>query len=158
MAKLILFPKEVRETATEAVYPLVDRTLTETLALSKRYVPVRNPRPYDKRPTGRLKRSLRKHGPKRQVTQVKGDVGSRLRFAMSVHDGARPHKIVAKKPNLVFYWEREDVTFVGKSVNHPGVRRSRRTQYLYLPLAIVGRRNGFIVRRINAGGIASTLP
>lgn len=157
MAKLILFPKEVRETATEFAVPKVDAVLTQTLALSKRYVPVRKPRPYDRRPTGRLKRSLRKHGPKRQVTQVKGDVGSRARHAASVHDGAIPHPIVAKKPNLVFYWEREDVTFVGKSVNHPGVRRSSRTQYLYLPLAIVGRRNGFIVQRLTPG-IASPLP
>lgn len=158
MAKLILFPQQVRETATEFAFPKVDQTLTQTLALAKRYVPVRKPRPYDKRPTGRLKRSLLKHGPKRMVTQVKGDVGSRARYAISVHDGAAPHVIVAKKPNLVFYWEREDVTFVGKKVNHPGVRRSSRTQYLYLPLAIVGRRNGFMVRRINTGGIASSLP
>lgn len=157
MAKLILFPKEIRETATEAAFPLVDKTLTETLALSKRYVPVRKPRPYDRRPTGRLKRSLRKHGPRRMVTQVKGDVGSRARHAASVHDGAKPHAIVAKKPNLVFYWERENVTFVGKRVKHPGVRKSSRTQYLYLPLAIVGRRNGFIVRRLTPG-IASVLP
>lgn len=157
MAKLILFPQEVRQTATEFAFPKVDDVLTQTLALSKRYVPVRNARPYDRRPTGRLKRSIRKHGPKRMVTQVKGDVGSRARHAASVHEGAVPHVIQAKKENLVFYWEREDVTFVGKRVNHPGVRRHSRTQYLYLPLAIVGRRHGFIVRRLSPG-IASALP
>lgn len=157
MAKVILFPKEVREAATEKAFPLVDDVLTQTLASAKRYVPVRKPRPYDKRPTGRLKRSLRKKGPKRMVTQVKGTVGSPLRWSLSVHDGAKPHTITAKKPNLVFYWERKDVTFVGRKVNHPGVPRRSRKQFLYLPLAIAGRRNGFVVRRITQG-IGSNLP
>lgn len=158
MAKLILFPKEVRETAANFAEPKVDKVLTETEALAKRYAPVRKPRPYDKRPTGRLRRSIHKHGPKRQVTQVKGDVGSRARHAAAVHQGAVPHAIIARnKPKLVFYWAEKDVTFVGKRVSHPGVRRFARTQYLYLPLAIVGRRNGFIVRRLQPG-LASSLP
>jgi hypothetical protein len=157
MARVILNKPEIRRTSQDLAFPLVDKTMDETLALARRYVPVRKPRPYDKRPTGRLKKSLRKVGPKKMITQVKGSVGSRLKYAISVHDGANPHTIVARKPNLVFYWEREDVTFVGKKVNHPGVRRSSRTQYLYLPLAMVGRRNGFIVRRIRAD-IASPLP
>lgn len=157
MAKVILNRPEIRKTAQEAAFPLVDKVLDETLTLSRRYVPVRKQKPFDKRPTGRLKRSLRKRGPRKQITQVKGTVGSRQKFAMSVHEGAKPHVIVANKPNLVFYWERKNVTFVGKKVNHPGVRRSSRTQYLYLPLVLVGRRNGFIVRRITTG-IASPLP
>jgi hypothetical protein len=157
VAKVILFKPEVRRTAQEAAFPLVDKTLDETLALSRRYVPVRKPRQYDRRATGRLKKSLRKRGPKRQITQVQGSVGSTRNYAMAVHEGAVPHVIVAKRPNLVFYWEKMDVTFVGKRVNHPGVRRSSRKQYLYLPLVLVGRKNGFIVRR-NTTGIASPLP
>ena len=157
MAKVILFKPEVRRTAQELATPLVDRTLDDTLALARRYVPVRKQKPFDRRAPGRLKRSLRKRGPKKLITRVTGSVGSTLRWAASVHDGAIPHVIVARKSNLVFYWEREDVTFVGKRVSHPGVRRSSRTQYLYLPLVLVGRRNGFIVRRTKAD-IASPLP
>lgn len=157
MAKVILYPAEVRSTATEAAYPLVDKTLDQTLALARRYVPVRTQKPFDRRPSGRLKKSLHKRGPKRQITQVSGSVGSVLRFAASVHQGAAPHVIVANsKPQLVFYWERKDVTFVGRKVNHPGVQRGSRTQYLYLPLVVVGRRNGFIVRQTSSG-IASPL-
>jgi hypothetical protein len=152
MAKVILFPNEVRAAATEKAFPLVDKVLDETLAGAKRTVPVRSPRPFDKRPTGRLKRSLRKVGPKKMVTQVKGSVGSRLRFAASVHDGANPHEIRAKKPNLVFYWQRENVTFVGKRVNHPGVSKGARTQYLFIPLTIAAVRNDFLVRRIAVKG------
>jgi hypothetical protein len=157
VARLILNRPYIRVVAQDFAYPLVKKTLENTYDLAQRYVPVRNPKPFDRRPGGRLKKSIRVRGPKKQITQVQGSVGSRLKYAASVHEGANPHIIVAKKPNLVFYWEREDVTFVGKRVNHPGVRRSSRTQYLYLPLVLVGRRNGFIVRRL-ATGIASPLP
>lgn len=157
MAKVILFKPVVRQTAQDFAFPLVDKTMDETLALARRYVPVRKPKPYDRRASGRLKRSLRKRGPRKQITQVKGSVGSTLRYAASVHEGARPHQIVARKPNLVFYWEKKNVTFIGKRVNHPGVRRRSRTQYLYLPLSLAGRRNGFVVRR-TAQDIASSLP
>lgn len=157
MAKLILNKPEIRRTAQDFAFPLVDKTLDETLALARRYVPVRKPKPYDRRASGRLQKSLRKRGPLKQITQVKGSVGSTLRYAASVHEGAKPHAIVARKPNLVFYWEKKNVTFVGKRVNHPGVRRFARTQYLYLPLSLVGRRNGFIVRRVKED-IASPLP
>ncbi len=41
--------------------------------------------------------------------------------AMAFEHGSQPHPIDAKNaPNLVFFWEREDVLFVGKHVNHPG--------------------------------------
>lgn len=138
--------------------PLVAKVLTETFALSKRYVPVRNPRKYDRRPTGRLKRSLKRTGPRVLVNSVKGNIGSRLPYAISVHDGAGPHRIAArKKDRLFFFWEKVGHVFSGDSVNHPGVRRFARTQYLYLPLSIVGRRNNFIVRRLTPG-VGSPLP
>jgi len=148
MAKLILDKTAVRYTGITEVFPLVNKTMNETLELSKRYVPVRKPRAFDRRATGRLKRSLRKVGPRKGVWSVAGKVGSTLRYAASVHEGAQAHVIRARnEPNLVFFWEREGVTFVGKKVRHPGVRHFARKQYLFLPLAIVGRRNGFVVRR-----------
>jgi hypothetical protein len=149
MAKVILNKPEVRKTATEAILPSVERTLDQTLALAKRLVPVRKPKPFDRRPAGRLKRSLIKRGPKKLVNRVEGEVGSRLAYAASIHDGAKPHPIFARrKKNLVFYWQKEDVTFVGKKVNHPGVRKRKRKQFLYLPLRVAGLRNGFKVRRL----------
>ena len=158
MAKLTLFPAEVRSTAQNFAFPLVDKVLDEELALSRRYVPVRKPKPFDRRPTGRLKRSLRKHGPRKLITKVQGSVGSRAKYAASVHDGAQSHTFTAKnKKVLRFWWEKKGVVFFGPKVNHPGVSRSSRKQFLYLPLVIVGRRNGFIVRRLT-GDIASKLP
>jgi hypothetical protein len=147
----------IRLAAQRAARPQVRRVLTETLTLSKRYVPVRNARPYDKRPTGRLKRSLRSQGPIDRVWSVTGRVGTTLRYATAVHEGAQPHRITARyRPRLVFFWTKKGTVFTGFSVNHPGVRPSSRTQYLYLPLVLVGRRHGFIVRRVRT--LSSNLP
>lgn len=152
MAKYIPNKPFTRLVAQTEAKPLVDTVLTDTFALAKRYVPVRAPRKYDRRPTGRLKRSLKKTGPRVLVNSVKGNIGSKLPSAASVHDGAEPHRIVARtKPNLFFFWEQKGEVFSGTAVNHPGVRRFARTQYLYLPLAIVGRRNNFIVQRLTPG-------
>lgn len=148
---------DIQLTATALATPLVDKVLDETLTLAKRRVPVRQSRQFDHRPTGRLKKSLRKEGPRKLKTRVAGRVGSGLRYAASVHQGAEAHPIVARrKPLLVFHWEKKGITFAGKTVNHPGIRRSSRTQYLYLPLVLVGRRHGFIVRQTSSG-IASGL-
>lgn len=158
MARFIPNRPEIRTTTQRLATPLVDKTLDETLALAKRYVPVRKQKPYDRRATGRLKKSLRKRGPKVLATVVSGSVGSGLRYAAAVHQGAEPHVIRAtRKKTLRFYWERRNVDFFGASVNHPGVPRHSRTQYLYLPLALVGRRNGFIVTQ-RTSGIPSSLP
>lgn len=152
MAKYFANRIVTRMTAQGDAKPLVDKVLTETLALSKKFVPVRSPRKYDKRPTGRLKRSLKKSGPRVLINSVKGSVGSRLPFADAVHRGAAPHVIEAKnRKNLRFYWEKRGTTFSGPSVKHPGVPKSSTTEYLYLPLVIVGSRNNFIVRRTPAG-------
>lgn len=159
MATLILNPASVRQAAINRALPDVEKVLAGTLLLSRRYTPVRAPRIYDRRPTGRLLRSLRRRGPKVLRTRITGQVGSTLRYAASVHEGARPHVIRARNKRLLsFFWEREFTRFVGKKVNHPGIRRYSRTQYLYLPLVLVGRRHNFIVRRVGEGtGIPSPL-
>lgn len=129
----------------------VGKVLDQTFAGAKKFVPVRNPRRYDRRPTGRLKRSIKKTGPRVLLNSVKGSVGSRLPYAASVHGGAEPHVIEAKnKPNLRFFWVREGRMFVGPRVNHPGIVASSTTEYLYIPLVIAGARNNFIVRRTPA--------
>lgn len=149
MAKYIPYPIVTRITAQGDAKPLVEKVLSETLALSKKFVPVRNPRKYDRRPTGRLKRSLKRTGARVLINSVKGSVGSRLPYADSVHRGSAPHVIEARsKKNLRFFWERRGTTFYGPRVNHPGVVKASTTEYLYLPLVIVGSRHNFIVRRI----------
>lgn len=126
----------------------VGKVLDGTFDGAKKMVPVSSPRKYDKRPTGRLKRSIKKTGPKVLLNSVKGTVGSRLPFAISVHDGAQPHIIMASnKPNLTFFWVKEGRVFVGPVVRHPGVVESSTTEYLYIPLLKAGSRNNFIVRR-----------
>lgn len=150
MAKVILFPLQVHHTSSTAAEPLVDKVLTETLELAQRRVPVRaSTRPFDRRTTGRLKRSLKKRGPFIKVTKVDGTVGSRLPYASSIEDGAKAHTFGPRfQPDLVFYWEREDVTFVGKRVNHPGVRQP--SHFLWDSLRAAAFANGFKTRRLPA--------
>lgn len=157
MVRYIPDRSQTHRVAAETARRDVDRVLDETLRLARSYVPVRAPRIGDKRPTGRLKASLRKRGPRVLATRVVGSIGSTLPFAASVHEGAKAHAIVARRhPRLQFFWERKGVSFIGFKVNHPGVSRRSRTQYLLLPLALAGRRNGFVVRR-TATDISSSL-
>lgn len=157
MGKFIPDKTDIYLTSVALATPLVDEVLDGTLRLAKLRVPVRRPRQFDKRPTGRLKASLRKVGPRKLKTRVSGKVGSTRNYAAAVHQGAEAHPIVARRrPLLSFYWEKEGRSFHGRSVAHPGIRRSSRTQYLYLPLVVVGRRHGFTVRQ-GSSGVASGL-
>lgn len=59
----------------------------------------------------------------RAYLNAKGPWG--IRDNSYVGGPTRPHPIYAKKvPNLVFYWIRKDVRFVGPMVNHPGSKRA----------------------------------
>lgn len=152
MATVLLNKETVHRTASEKALPLVTKVLEQTLTGARRKVPKRDPRFGDRRAVGRLAASLKQRGPRVMKTQVKGSVGSTLNYAISVHDGAKAHLIVARRVRfLSFYWERRDLFFVGKRVNHPGIRQGRNTEYLYKPLQVAGRRNGFIVRRLVTG-------
>lgn len=147
MAKLILNQAAVRETSVRLSTPLVDKMIYRTYAGAKRAVPVRKPRPYDKRPTGRLKRSITKQGPIPRSRTVTGRVGSRRPYALAVHEGALPHRIVARRAAyLSFWWTKHNVRFAGKAVNHPGIRKG--DPYLWKPLEEAARRYGFKTRRL----------
>lgn len=88
---------------------------------------------------------------------VSGRVGSNREYAASVHEGAKGHPIVARRKKLLsFWWEKENVRFAGRSVNHPGVRPFARKQFLWLPLNIVARRHNFKTRRLR-GPLAGNL-
>jgi hypothetical protein len=44
-------------------------------------------------------------------------------YAIPVHEGSRPHKIVARNaPMLRFFWEKIGRNVAFRSVNHPGVK------------------------------------
>lgn len=80
---------------------------------AKRIVPVR---------TGRLRESIRASrvkvsGPFR----VEAHVSANRRYARFVHEGTRPHIILARRARaLRFYWPRVGKVVFFKSVNHPG--------------------------------------
>lgn len=78
------------------------------------------------RKTGNLRNHIVKRlvqgpsGPEMQVG-VEG-----VPYALYVHEGARPHRIVARNaPLLVFFWPKAGRVMYLKSVNHPGNRPHR---------------------------------
>lgn len=85
---------------------------------------------------------------------VHGKVGSRLKYAEVVHNGAKRHKIRPKvKRMLSFYWDKAPEHMVTKtgpyagrvmlpSVNHPGMKGTR---FLTTPLKYWGHLRGFKV-------------
>lgn len=147
MAKVYLNQEAIRETTVRLSTPLVDKMLYRTYAGAKRKVPVRTPRLFDDRPTGRLKRSMTKQGPIARSRTVTGRVGSRRPYAMSVHDGSKAHRIAARRARLLsFWWTKHNVRFAGPRVNHPGVRKGN--PFLWDPLVEAARRYGFKTRRL----------
>lgn len=73
------------------------------------------------RPGGRLRESIRPIRTVRTPTGVRGGAQSSLKRASFTEYDTAPHKIRARRaPNLIFWWARESVLFVGKYVNHPG--------------------------------------
>lgn len=119
---------------------------------AKMGVPVRKPGRGEP-PGGALRASLGTDITHRGYV-VRGKVGSKLRYAHVVHNGAKRHKIRAKHaPMLSFYWDKAPawmVTKTGpyagkvrfKSVNHPGMKGNR---YLTTPLKYWGFMRGFKV-------------
>jgi len=131
----------------------VAKTARQIETAAKRLAPVRKPDPPRNTPGGTLRASI---GTKQRVTTYKVDakVGSKKKYALYPHSGARPHPIVARKKKfLVFPWPdgpRDLVIKKGKwagyvvlpKVNHPG---QKATRYLTIPLRGIGRANGFRV-------------
>lgn len=128
----------------------VARTARQVEEGAKRLAPVRQPNE-NGRSGGRLRASI---GTKMFVrtTAVRARIGSRVRYAEPAHQGARPHKINARRKKfLSFKWNKAaqygiPVTRRGKvqlkSVNHPGMTG---IPYLTSPLQIFGQAEGFRV-------------
>lgn len=114
--------------------------------------------------TGRLSDSIHADGPHIRGPIVEATVGSKLDYALLVHNGAKIHPIFPKgykiyrfgagsrkRPQLKFFWRR-----VGKTVFFPQIPGGRSTigrshpgqdgkHYLSIPLQIVARRYRFKV-------------
>lgn len=123
-------------TATLHGRALVSRVVRETTNLAKARAP---------RDTGRLANSIGS-----SVTdtpaRVRGVVGTRVKYALPIHEGAEAHKIRPRNPGgtLKFYWARVGAVVYFKSVNHPGVGA---TPFLTSSLADAARPLGFVVVR-----------
>jgi hypothetical protein len=88
--------------------------------------------------TGNYKRSIHATFPRPDHFELTADVP----YAATLELGSRKHGIDAQHgPNLVFFWQREGVLFVGPHVNHPGNRRPRRI--LTDAVTIAGKKLGF---------------
>lgn len=93
--------------------------------------------------TGNLAASLYRRGPFVTGTRVTGRVGSPLRYAQIVHDGARRHTIrPARGKYMKFYWRRVGQVVYARSVNHPGQPGK---QFLVTPLIAVAARHNMRV-------------
>lgn len=78
-----------------------------------------------------------------QPTRVVGEVYNGTRYAATVHDGAKPHTIRARRKKMLRF-KVGGKTVYAKSVRHPGTR-SR--PWLYRALVDVATPAGFVVVR-----------
>lgn len=78
--------------------------------------------------------------------KIRGLVGTRVKYSMPIHEGAKAHKIRPRRQGgaLKFYWARAGRVVYFKSVNHPGVGA---TPFLTSSLADTARPLGFVVVR-----------
>ena len=161
MARVILYRAVIRVDTLEVARRLVRQVLYETEFGAKIMT---SGGPYS---VGNLADSIHSDGPNVSASSVSGSVGSRLKYAASVHDGAKVHWIFPKaardvlrfnsrrRPQLKFYWRK-----VGRIVylphvpgsldkighSHPGVKGKH---YLTEPLRAAARRHGFRFIRID---------
>jgi len=147
MAKLILNPIAVRETAEQGGMKKMRPMLRQSVFLAKRMAPKgRNYSPSGPRHGGDLQKSLQADIPKITSGTIRSRVGSKLKYAASVSEGADPHIIRARKARvLAFYWNVKGQTVFFPRVNHPGQRANK---YLHRAVRLAALANGFAVRFI----------
>lgn len=138
MAQVRIDWAKVHDMTIGEAFKIVNTVTREVLAEAKVHTRVG---PYV---TGFLSASLRRQVRIVSGSRVEGRVGSPLWYAMSVHNGAKRHRIkplMAGYP-LKFYWRKVGATVHFDSVNHPGQRGQF---YLSGPLAVAGVRHGLKV-------------
>lgn len=123
-------------------FRLIKRATEETRDVAKRNVIYRKHPGVPPRPIGLANSIFAMVRPTSQGWA--GIVGSYLSYAASVEEGAVPHIIRPRDPGgqLVFWWSKRNLLFVGPVVHHPGQKGK---SYLRRALILVGRRYGFRV-------------
>lgn len=117
MARLIFKPGAVPAFANSRAQTLVKNTLRSITSQAKRNAPGGS---YS---TGVLKGSINWSITHVWRDGVKGECGSSLIYANSVHGGQPARKITAKRAkNLRFFWRRTGRVETFRSVNHPGTK------------------------------------
>lgn len=148
---------QIRLTGTGEGRRLVRKVLDEVAIMAKGEVSTGT---YS---TGALAASIQVDPPRIFSRTVSGSVGSRLNYAIVVHEGAKIHPIFPKsargryrfgsrkRPQLRFFWLKRGKTVTlphipgspGKmGISHPGMRGK---EYLVRPLQIVGARYNMVV-------------
>jgi hypothetical protein len=137
MARLEFKPGAVPAFANAKAETLVKSTLRAITTQAKRNAPGG---PYS---TGVLKGSIGWKITHIWRDGVRGEAGSSLIYANSVHGGQPARKITAKRAkNLRFFWRRTGKVETFRSVNHPGTKAQ---PYLTDALLLVAPRKGFKV-------------
>ena len=166
MARVVLNRPEVTATAHRYATPLVRRTVQQIHVGARRLAPRGDHmKGSGKRQPGQPLQSSVETSFRSTTNRVSGFVGSRKEYAVTVHDGSKPHVIRAKGKLLKFRSDRLDFLVAARAgrrggnkrrggffyavrVRHPGNRRPVR--YLVTPLFLFGRANGFVVTRFTA--------
>src|SRR5687767_3809947 len=135
MARLELDKEKVRLGAMGPATRLVSRACRLVQTDAKRTVRV---------DTGRLRASINtKLKPTLYI--VKGTVGSRVKYSLVEHNGAKKHTIRAVKGQYMkFYWKKAGKVVWMRRVNHPGTKGSF---YLTTPMIKLLPPRGFRVSR-----------
>lgn len=159
MARVNLIYAKKVQAAQQAAIPLVRRTSRQILTGARRLAP----RGSHTSGSGARSQGQELRGNLRIIerittTQVVALIGTRKVYAATVHQGSKPHMIVAKRGRMLkFRWDRGNALvrvrrqgsrqfFYFRRVRHPGNKRPVR--YLTTPLALFGTANGFKVTTV----------
>lgn len=163
MARVILNQPKVTATVHRFTMPLVQRTVRQIHVGAKRLAPLGDHmKGSGKRQPGMQLQPSIEARVRSTTNRISGFIGSRKDYAMTEHEGSKPHIIQARGKMLKFRSDRLDFLVAARSgrrggnkrrggfhyavrVRHPGTRRPVR--YLVTPLFMFGRANGFVVTR-----------
>lgn len=116
-ARLVVSQQEIRRTFSDPASgprALVERLAAATRERARREAPAK---------TGELRNSIRSEPVTVVGDQVRSGVTAAAEHAMFVHEGTRPHLIVARRAKALRFVMNGQVVFA-KSVNHPGTKRN----------------------------------
>lgn len=138
MPRVKLNKSEVKAFARNYARDLVADDTTDVKRLAR--VAAKGSHPRTTQATGFLSRHIESKVDVRLFGKVTGTVGVNriVTYQMPAHNGANPHRIVARhKPELSFWWRSRGRHFQGPKVSHPGMDGKK---YLTGPLvAVCGR-------------------